>query len=92
MNWFTEDNKAIAVVGPQAYKRLKNLLAPIKPSTKTFTELWTLLAGHYKPKPLIIAERFCLYKRQQKEGESEAEFAVCLRQTLVALRIWQFSE
>ena len=37
-------------------------------------------SGHYKPKPLIIAERFRFYKRQQQEGETVASFSVALRQ------------
>ena len=44
----------LAVIGATT----TSLLAPEKPNTKTFAELVNVLQRHYKPKPLIIAERF----------------------------------
>ena len=70
----------LAVIGATTYKLLKSVLAPEKPNTKTFDELVNVLQRHYKPKPLIIAERFRFYKRQQQEGETGASFSVALRQ------------
>ena len=81
-NDIADDKKSsvfLAVVGPEAYKILRNLTAPDKPSTKTFQELSDALNNHYRPKPIIIAERFRFYKRPQKQGESVADFAVELR-------------
>ena len=83
VNAVTDDQKSsvfLAVIGASTYKLLKSLLAPEKPNTKTFDELVNVLQRHYKPKPLIIAERFRFYKRQQQEGETVASFSVALRQ------------
>ena len=83
VNAVTDDQKSsvfLAVIGASTYKLLKSLLAPEKPNTKTFDELVNVLQRHYKPKPLIIAERFRFYKRQQQEGENVASFTVALRQ------------
>ena len=83
VNGVTDEPKSsvfLAVIGASTYKLLKSLLAPEKPNTKTFDELVNVLQRHYKPKPLIIAERFRFYKRQQQEGETVASFSVALRQ------------
>ena len=64
VNAVTDDQKSsvfLAVIGASTYKLLKSLLAPEKPNTKTFDELVNVLQRHYKPKPLIIAERFRFY-------------------------------
>ena len=50
-------NVFLAVSGPDAYKRLKNLCDPDNPNTKTFTRLTQLLQRHYEPAPIVIAER-----------------------------------
>ena len=81
VNAVTDDQKSsvfLAVIGASTYKLLKSLFAPEKPNTKTFDELVNVFQRHYKPKPLIIAERFRFYKRQQQEAV--ASFSVALRQ------------
>ena len=73
----------LAVIGATTYKLLKSLLAPEKPNTKTFDELVNVLQRHYKPKPLIIAERFRFYKRQQQEPRGRDSGVVfCCTQTV----------
>ena len=62
-------NMFLAVVGARTYILLMSSVAPEKPSPKGFDELATVLQRHYKPKPLIIAECFRFYKRQQQDGE-----------------------
>ena len=37
------------------------------------------LKKHYDPEPIIIAERFHFYQRNQKSGESIADYLACLR-------------
>ena len=83
VNGVTDEQKCsvfLAVIGSTTYKLLKSVLAPDKPNIQTFNELVNVLQRHYKPKPLIIAERFRFYKRQQQEGETVASFSVALRQ------------
>ena len=64
------------MVGPQAYPLLSNLLAPIKPATKTYDELGVATT---KLKSTVIAERFKLNQRTQVEMESVSEFLTALR-------------
>ena len=46
----------ILCVGRFTYGILRDLCMPHKPSDKTFDELCVLLANHFKPKKLEIAE------------------------------------
>ena len=69
----------LTAIGGETYALLRNLLAPEKPSTKTFTELKAALQCHFDPKPLIIAERFYCHRRCQQSGESIAEYIAELR-------------
>ena len=57
-------------LGAEAYTTLRNLLAPDKPATQTYKKLKDTLTAHYAPKPLVIAERFRFYNRDQSETES----------------------
>ena len=77
-NNVTEEKKKVAVMvtvmGAKAYSLLRNLVAPDKPTDREFSELVQMLKDHLNPKPLIIAERFKFHKRDQKEGESIAQY------------------
>ena len=70
----------LTMVGLKAYSLMSNLVAPEKPSTKTYTELVAVMRGHLKPKPLTIAERFKFHRRNQREGESVPQYMAELRQ------------
>ena len=65
----------LSAVGAQTYGLLKTLLAPLKPSSKNYSELTELARNHLKPKPILIAERFKFYNRKQNPGESVTDFA-----------------
>ena len=67
-------NVLVAVIGPDAYKLLKNLCHPDNPNTKTFTRLTLLLEGHYEPARIVIAERHKFWTASQGESESVSEF------------------
>ena len=69
----------LAVIGSAAYSVLHNLLAPESPKMKTYEELVAALRQHYEPKPLVIAERFHFYHREQRVGESVADYVAELR-------------
>ena len=58
-------NVFLAVIGPDAYKLLKNLCGPENPNTKTFTRLTQLLQRHYEPAPIVIAERHKFWTASQ---------------------------
>ncbi len=69
----------LSVVGGKSYELLRNLCALTKPKDKHYQELKDLLKGHFKPKPLVIAERYHFHRRDQAEGESIAEYVAKLR-------------
>ncbi len=65
------------------YGVLRSLLAPTRPQDQTFDDLVTRLKAHYDPKPLVIAERFRFYKRNQSSTETIAEFLADLRRLTI---------
>ena len=69
----------LTVIGTKTYTLLRNLVAPEKPATKTYTELVATLKAHLNPKLLVITERFKFHCRYQKEGESIAQYIAVLR-------------
>ena len=72
-------NVFLAVIGPDAYKLLKNLCDSENPNTKTFTRLSQLLQEHFEPTPIVIAERHKFWTASHEEGESVSEFMVRLK-------------
>ncbi len=70
-------------IGPKVYGVLRSLLAPTRPQDQTFDDLVTRLKAHYDPKPLVIAERFRFYKRNQSSTETIAEFLADLRRLTI---------
>ena len=69
----------LSCCGPQTYQLVKNLLAPEKPSDKTYTEIVGLVGGHLNPKPSIIVQRFIFHSRGRRESESVASYVTELR-------------
>ena len=69
----------LSVIGSKTYALLRDLLSPAKPSAKTFAELKQALEGHYKPKKVVIAERFRFHRRSQAVGETVVEYVAELR-------------
>ena len=69
----------LTVMGPKAFNLLRCLVQPDKPGSKNYAEIKTILAAHYSPKPLVIAERFRFHKRNQEEGESVTMFVAALK-------------
>ena len=67
------------MIGADVYGILKDLVAPDRPVEKSYTELVRTLQQHFSPPTLTLAERFKFGIRNQKPGESYAEFATALR-------------
>lgn len=67
------------VCGAQVYETVLALITPRKTSDVTFTEIVIILTRHYSPKPNEISVSFQFYKRDQREGESVAEYIAQLR-------------
>ncbi|XP_058858757.1 uncharacterized protein K02A2.6-like [Acipenser ruthenus] len=77
----TEKQRAIllSVCGAKTYSLLRSLVAPLKPSEKTFAELVAALTEHYNPKPSAIVQRFKFDSCSRKPGISVAGFVAELR-------------
>ena len=68
------------MVGGRIYSLLRDLLALVKPLSRTFGKLAETLTDHFEPKLLVIAGRFYFHSQHsQKAGESIAEFGAELR-------------
>ena len=80
----------LSVIGAKIYAVLRSLVAPAQPKDKSFAELKTLLKVHSDPKPLVIAERFLFYRRDQTAEESVSEFLVELRRLASHCEFGQF--
>ena len=78
-----DDKKKVAifitVVGKDAYTLLRSLLSPEKPNTKSFAEITKTLSEHFKPKRIIIAERYKFHERKQEIGESVNDFVAAIK-------------
>lgn len=88
------DKKAyfISLMGPKMYATLKNLLVPDVPKDKAYSELIDVLKAHYAPKKNITYERFLFNKRNQRENEAIAEYAVQLRKLASSCQFETFLE
>ena len=64
----------LSVCGPSTYQLVRNLVAPSKPTEKSFEEIVTLVKEYHHPPPSVIVERFNFNSRTKKEGESVADF------------------
>ena len=65
--------------GANTYGLLRNLVASANPKDKSLAELMAALKGHFEPKRNKVAERFHFHRRNQKPGESVAEYVAELR-------------
>ncbi len=82
----------ISVMGKKTYALLKGLVAPEKPNTKSYQELVELLSNHLAPEPIVIAERFKFYRREQQDGETVAQFLCELRKFAEKCKFGAFLE
>ena len=63
-------------IGPKTYATLKNLIAPRLPAECDLKTLKEHLVQHFKPQPVIVAERFQFHKRDQHPDETINEFMI----------------
>ena len=69
----------LTVIGKDTYSLLTTLMSPEKPSTKKAGELNDILTKHFQPTPIVIAERYKFYSRDQRETENIATYVAELR-------------
>ena len=69
----------LTVIGPATFRLLRSLLHPTKLEAKTYKELCTALATHFKPTPSETVQRFKFHTRCRRQGESVAIYISELR-------------
>lgn len=69
----------ITVIGSEAYELMVNLCTPVRPATKTFAELVSVMRNHLQPKPSLLAERFKFRQRRQLGNESIKDYVAELK-------------
>ena len=69
----------LTLIGGRTYSLLRDLVSPEKPAQKKYFELVEVLKTHFKPKPIMIAERFKFQQRVQKPDEYVTEYLAQLR-------------
>ena len=76
-----DKKKAILLssMGASCYSLLRKLCAPVKPATKTFEVLCTIMQEHQNPKPTIIVQRFKFNTRTRHGDESISTYLAELR-------------
>ena len=70
----------LSLIGPKAYKLVKSLVAPKKPSECTYAYLTSTLKNHYTPQKIVIYERFKFLARAQKDNESVNDYVAALKE------------
>lgn len=77
-----EDQKVplfITIAGGEVYEILASLTTPDLPSSKSFTEIMSLLTGHFSPKLNKRSERAKFHRIFQNSGEPVKEFSIRLQ-------------
>ena len=69
----------LTVIGAKNYALLSDFYSPGKPRDQSLDDLIKTMEDHFEPVPIIRAECFQFYKRDQKSGETIADFVVELR-------------
>lgn len=73
----------LTCIGLKTYSLLKTLIAPTNPADKKLPELIKVLSEHYKPKPVVIVERFKFNQCNQKPNESIPEYVAELKKLAI---------
>jgi hypothetical protein len=76
-----EKKKAVLLssCGKAAYKLVRGLVAPKKPSEKSYEELCSLFAKHYDPTPSEVLASYRFGTRHRQEGESVSSYVAELQ-------------
>ena len=69
----------ISSLRQEAYKILRNIVAPNKPIDVSFKNLASAMTSHFCPPPSEIVQRFWFNSRVRKEGETVAAYIAELR-------------
>ena len=61
------------------YQLIRNLLAPAKPTDKTFTQIVEAVEQHLQPWPSVIVQRFNFHSRSRRADENVSTYIAELR-------------
>ena len=75
----TRHSLFLSGVGSSTYRKLKSLLAPIKPAEKTFAEAVDVLTKHYSLPPSEVVQSYHFFTRVGQLGEMVSAFVAELR-------------
>ena len=82
-NGITDDDKKrsvfLTVIGARVYKKLRNLIAPVKPGESDFATMSKAMKDHYTPAPSEIVQRFRFNSQFRRTGESVSTYIAELR-------------
>ena len=69
----------LSVCDPTTYQLIRNILAPVQPTDRSFSELVELVERHRNPKPSVIVRRYNFNTGMKQPGESVADYTAKLR-------------
>ena len=69
----------ITIAGSSIFALASSLLAPTDVASADYETMIDLLKEHFKPKTIVIFERFKFYQCNQEQGETIADFVARLR-------------
>lgn len=73
-NEITDAGKRRAVLlstcGPSTYRLIRSLVAPNKPTDKSYADLLKIVGLHFNPKPSVAVQRFKFNSRSKQPGET----------------------
>ena len=69
----------LTLAGPKIYALAKSLLSPNDPAEESADSLFKVLTNHYKPKRIVIFERYTFYSRNQRPSENVTDFLAAIR-------------
>ena len=69
----------LSTAGGQTYQLIRNLLAPAKPTDKTFDEIVETVRKHHQSLPSEIVQRFNFHSRTRQTGENVSTYVAKLR-------------
>ena len=94
INAIKEDDEKVSVLltvlGPKIVKLLSDLLAPEEVDSKSYEFLVNTLTDHFKPKRLIIVERFKFNTRSQQSNETITDYTVQIKHLAATCQFGNF--
>ena len=69
----------LSVCGAETFRLINNLVAPVKPETKTFQEIVALVEKHHNPEPSATVQRYKFHCRCRQPGETVSQYVAELR-------------